>query len=68
MFFHADHSISYHENLEVQLDGGLDGKFVFNTDDSIGKGNFGSIFKGLYISIIRTRCSGKLSLINIVTF
>lgn len=34
------------KDVEILIDGGLCGKFVFNTTNTIGHGNFGHIFKG----------------------
>lgn len=34
------------KGVDMTLDGDLDGKFVFNTLDCIGEGNFGKIYRG----------------------
>lgn len=41
-------------NHILTLDGGLDGKYVFNKYDCIGKGNFGKIFLGIFAN---TECA-----------
>lgn len=40
------------DNVDLVLDGNLNGKFTFNTNDVIGKGAFGIVFRGQYISLI----------------
>lgn len=52
MTFRSNISLFNQKNLELQLDGGLNGKFVFNIKDVIGKGRFRKVFKGQYILMI----------------
>lgn len=48
----------------LTLDGGLDGKYVFSTNDCIGKGSFGTIFSGTFARILGPRSKSRFRNIN----
>jgi len=45
----AKKTMSTDDNVLI-LDGGLRGKFMFNTKNEIGRGKFGKVIKGQYLT------------------